>query len=409
MDNGESSITQDIGVTRQMKSIDNSQVKLSDPTIPAPPALPALATEGATLADPEATRVIETKKRSINLRNLPRSVARRYPGIKVFITNVGIEAEQTVNNGLRVIRNRNERASKALIEETKTRLLKDKVGQSERMGNRFIGRFTSGRRKMDRDLKQANRKLEQSRKECLEYRRNLNKVLDRYNKMAPEYGLNPIPIITDQYSDDEVFAIIKQIESRAEEVRSFDAVTATEMLNFSGGFRAQIIVFNQAFDQRNGVYNRGNYLGTANSRSLKIENTKANQALADNNKKIEELDEVDKMLQARRVTVSNQSNSQGSTPNDFDFPAEEQVEVSPKVEAPPGRPIEPIPAVEVAPSVEPLTVMPDKNQIVELIRQGLSNEEILDAIRYNLTAEQIKRVSLIQQLLRESNSSTQGA
>lgn len=400
MDNGESSIIQDIGVTRQMKSIDNSQVKLSDPTIPAPPALPALATEGATLADPEVTRVIETKKRSINLRNLPRSVARRYPGIKVFITNVGIEAEQTVNNGLRVIRNRNERASKALIEATTARLLKDKVGQSERMGNRFIGRFTSGRRKMDRDLKQANRKLEQSRKECLEYRRNLNKVLDRYNKMAPEYGLNPIPIITDQYSDDEVFAIIEQIESRSEEIRPFDAVTATEMLNFSGGFRAQIIVFNQAFDQRNGVYNRGNYLGTANSRSLKIENTQAKQVLADTQEKLAGLDRIDQMLQARRLAVSSQNNPVPEANSEFEFPAE----VTPKVEE-----IKPGPVAEVAPSVEPLTVMPDKNQIVELIRQGLSNEEILDAIRYNLTAEQIKRVSLIQQLLRESNSSTQGA
>jgi len=396
MDNGGDMNTES---TRQMQSVDVIPGTSGDRIIPPPPAETPLAMEGAVLASSESIPVIETKKRSINLRNLPRSVARRYPGIKVFITNVGIEAEQTVNNGLRVIRNRNERASKALIEATTARLLKDKVGQSERMGNRFIGRFTSGRRKMDRDLKQANRKLEQSRKECLEYRRNLNKVLDRYNKMAPEYGLNPIPIITDQYSDDEVFAIIEQIESRSEEIRPFDAVTATEMLNFSGGFRAQIIVFNQAFDQRNGVYNRGNYLGTANSRSLKIENTQAKQVLADTQEKLAGLDRIDQMLQARRLAVSSQNNPVPEANSEFEFPAE----VTPKVEE-----IKPGPVADVAPTVEPVSETP-KNQIVELIRQGLSNEEILDAIRYNLTAEQIKRVSLIQQLLRESNSSTQGA
>lgn len=231
---------------------------------------------------------------------------------KYYKERLSIAKDQIVNDIRRVNDTERLRTDRSLLLSSEERLLEDRVAQESRIeGDGFMARFRERgtRKKMDSDLKEAQREMKSARKEAESIEIKLNNAIQQYNERAESYMLRRLPIIETRDAVSIRSAKFDEINQIIPILRGFDAIIATNLENNLNDYRVRIRAYNTASDKRDRAYNPRRYLGTRNSRNLQAAKRHAEESIVQRSANLIARDIQDDALQRRRQELDNSVNT----------------------------------------------------------------------------------------------------
>ncbi len=298
-----------------------------------------------------------------------------------------------------------------MLRNARNRLSDDRAGQERRMESRFIGRFTSANRKMDADLKLANKEMRKVEKSAIRTGDALNRKVGEYNSRMPQ-NLQPLTIIEPGEPEAIRNSKLQNILNTAEQLHGFDDITATELTNLVNDLKAQTYAYGVARDKRDRAYEPHRYLGTNNSRRQQDRIIESDQNISSAQRNLDFYDRKEQALEQRMggLNTSLEPAVGRRVASQPEYVGEATVTSLPVTrEAGSAKPdtVQEIPPSDLSPrSIEILDIY---SRVVPFLQKGIPQDIAIEMAIKKIPSDQADLIKAIVEVLKASGSNITNA